>query len=338
MVFPVSSQEQIDVIVHSDFDRTDEFKWSANSTQFTFYNYDLGSTEAPLRVITDSPGWQTIDLSTRSLTTGSNIWPLQPNLMDTQQNVFMPYGFVYTSPNTNLLIFGQEPSDDLARRDLVIANRNTLQVVSLGKRAISDTFRPNSFNVQWSDDGHAAVVAFADLSDALQIIHVDIPDFDNLQNVVVREFEPDISGIPYDITAASEDDFLDLSGDGQAVLVIARDSTSNEVTTFYDHPPALVIWRPYTNDATIVGGDILIEENFSAAFAPDSTSTIFVANSQGLFFHNSGANVTRQLLTSERVANWFKSFSPDGRWLAIVKYETIEIVSLQTLMGQPRET
>jgi len=331
---PVSGQSPNNLLFNGEFGRTDEYKWSSDSNLLTFYNYDLGSTSTPLTVITEASGWQTIDMSTNSLLSGTNVWPLQPVFTEEQISLFMPHEFIYTSPDSNLVIFGQEPADNLILRKLVIANRTTLQVVSLGIRVASDTFRPNSFNVQWSEDNHAATVGFFDLSDSQQIIHIDIPNFDDLREVIVRKFSVEINGKPYTTTPAYDDKLLDLSTDGQAVLIIARDSTVTELTTFYDNPPQLVIWHPYSNDAEIVGADILIDGDTSGSFAQNSSSILFFTTSQGLLVHDSTTDTTRQLLGSERVINSYEYFSPDGQWLAIAKFDSFEILSLHDLMIQ----
>lgn len=327
----ISGQGSSDLIIRGDFDRTEGFSWSSDSTRLTFYNYDLGSTRTPLTVNTDSAGWQTIDISTGSISAGTDVWSLQPTLTEEEISLFMPREFVYPSPDTNLLIFGREPADNLGLRELAIANRTTLQVISLGLLVFSDTFSPDTFDVQWSADSHAAIVAFYDSSGAQQVIHITIPNFDNLENHHVHEFNVQIDGKPYITTPAREDRLLDLSADGQAVLLIARDSTANEFTTFYDHPPKLIIWRPYIDAAEIVGTDVVIQGEFNGSFAPNSSSTFLIATPQGLFMHHS---VTRQLLESEHVNNSYEYFSPDGEWLAIVGSETIEILSTQNLMNQ----
>ena len=329
--YALSQQDSVGFILLGDFDRTEGFSWSSDSSRLTFYNYELGSTETPLTVNTDSAGWQTINIATHSISSGDDVWSLQPTLTEEQINLFLPREFVYTSPDTNLLIFGREPADNLGLRELVIANLTTLQVVSLGITAFSDTFSPDTFDVQWSADSHAAIVAFYDFSGAQRVFHIDISNFDNLENHLVNEFNVQIDGNPYTTTPTLEDKLLDLSVDGQAVLLIARDSTVDEFTTFYDHQPELIIWRPYTGEAEIIETDIVIQGDFNGSFAPNSSNTILIASPQGLFIHQS---VTSQLLESEHINNAYEYFSPDGEWLAIIESGAIEILSIQNLLNQ----
>ena len=76
---PVFSQETSDIVIGGAFGRTAEHQWSSDNSQFTFYNYDLGTSGNPLRVTTESAGWQSIDVATGTLSEGMNTWALQPN-------------------------------------------------------------------------------------------------------------------------------------------------------------------------------------------------------------------------------------------------------------------
>ena len=88
----VSGQNQNNLLFNGKFDRTDGFKWSSDNNFLVFYNYDLGSTRTPLTVHTEASGWQTVDMSTSSLSSGTNVWPLQPALTEAQMSLFMQIG------------------------------------------------------------------------------------------------------------------------------------------------------------------------------------------------------------------------------------------------------
>ncbi|MCU0463675.1 MAG: hypothetical protein MUF38_03805 [Anaerolineae bacterium] len=333
----ISAQTQNDLLFPSEFDRTEGFKWSSDSMFLAFYNYDLGSTSAPLTVNTEAEGWQMVDISTGLLSSGTNLWPFQPILTPDEISLFMPHEFVYTSSDANLLIFGQEPADDIGFRKIALANRDTLQVISLDIRSTANPFNPIDFNVQWGEDNRTATVAFNSFSGTQRIFHIGIPNVHNLQDAVIQEFGVEVNGNAYILAPTAEDKFLDLSTDGRAVLLVARDSTVNGLTTIYDNPAQLLIWRPYTNDVEIVNSDIFIDSAINGSFAPNSSDILFFTTSQGLLVHNIATGTTRYLLDVERINNSNNIFSPDGKWLAIAKANSLEILSLHHLMTEITE-
>lgn len=327
----VSGQSLSDWVFHGDFDRTTEYVWSSDSTRLTFFNFELSLDEDP-NVVIEAPGWQVIDVPTASISPGTNVWPLQTNLTQEELDVFMPYGFIYSSPDANLLIFAQEPDNELGDRDLVLANRSTRQFVSLGVRVGSDLI-PSSATVQWASDSHAVIIGFYDWSGAQEVIHIDIPNFNDLEDGFARKFNATIDGKPYIMAPTSEDLLLDLSTDGQAVLLIARDSTRTETTSFYDNSPQLVVWRPYTGEAAVVGSDIPLQGITTGSFAPNNSNRIVVATLGGLFAHDIGIKTTIQLFT-EYVDNGLEYFSPDGQWMALSRYDFVAVLSVQDLLMQ----
>jgi hypothetical protein len=331
----VLSQVESDLVVTGTFFRTDDFKWSSDSTQLTFYNFELGTRDHLQWVDTDSVGWQTIDAKTGILSTGVNGWSLQPTLSVSDQNVMMPVQYVYQSPDNNLLIFAQEPPDNIGRYSLVIANRNTGQIVALNLESSVYPFNPNFFDVQWSADNHAAIIAYGSMSGKLQVFHLDVPDFGDLQDTRVQEFETVIHGLPYSTTAAIEDDILDISTDGQFVLLIARDTTAHtSLSSFYDNPPELVIWNPYTDYADIVTTNITMEQFLKGSFAPSDNTKLLLANSQGLFVYDLVSNETQLLRNDFDTSNTRYYFSPDGKWLAVVGDNAIRLISIEVILSE----
>ncbi len=323
---PVLSQTSSDVVVSGNFARTTEYSWSSDSSQLTFYNYDLGTSRAPLRVNTDSPGWQSIDVATGNLAAGTSIWPLQPALSAAEQNTMMPSQFVYQSPDGNLFAFAQFPPD-MGFYTLAVANRNTAQVVTLDI-ATSYPSQPGDLTVQWSADSHAVLIAHSRFAGGLRVFHVDMPDFNDLANHTIHEFDTMIDSVSYTTTPAFEDDVLDMSSDGQFVLLIARDSSSGETTTFYDNPPQLVIWNPYTGYADVVESTIVVEQFLKGSFAPGDDGKLLLTNSQGVFMHNLVTGQTALIRNDFDAFNARYHFSPNGEWLAVVTGEEIRFLSI----------
>jgi hypothetical protein len=328
---PVMSQSSSDILVSGSFFRTNTFQWSSDSSKLVFYNYELGSSKEPLTVVAGSAGWQSIDVPTGNQSSGTNIWPLQPMLSTDEQNNMMSLEFVQQSPDGNLLLFAQAPGD-MGFFPLAIANRSTGQVASLNLETTVYPFNPSLFEVQWSADSHAAIVAYGLGSGELRVLHVTIPDFTDLQNTTIREFDTVIDGLPYSTTPEIEDDILDISLDGQFVLLIARDTTVYETSPTFYNPPELVIWNPYTNHADIVTTNIMIEQFLKGSFAPSDDTRLLLANSQGLFVHDLGANRTQLLRNDFDTVNARYYFSPDANWLAVVEDELIRFISIGSLL------
>ena len=137
-----------------------------------------------------------------------------------------------------------------------------------------------------------SVIAYRSGFGAWRVFHIDIPDFNDLLNSTIREFVTLVDGVPYTTTPAIEDGLLDLSTDGQHVLLIARDSTLNETTSFYLKSPKLVIWNPYTDFVSISSPNFTIQQFLRGSFAPDFDGRLILANQHGLFIHNHITNQT----------------------------------------------
>lgn len=330
---PVTAQESSDIVVRDRFGTTAEHQWSSDNGQFTYYNSELGTSTRPLSVNADSAGWRSIEVATGSLSEGMYTWPLQPILTQAEQSALNPASYIHQSPDGNILFFPQADVIEGPIYDiypLAIANRNTGQVVIFSLGVDGVPFSPNYFKVTWSDNSHALAFKYLNFSGLVLIWHLAIPDFNDLENHTLQRFDTIIiNDLPYSTTAfnavAIEDDLLDISADGQQVLLIGRDITN------YDNPAELIIWNPYTGNAEVVASDF----NFTAegfvrgSFAPDGSERFLLANSRGLFLYDLSTNQTSLIRNDEDILNANYFFSPDGTWLAVMHSGDIRFVSIR---------
>jgi hypothetical protein len=321
----VSGQEQSDIVVIDSFLRSVAFQWSSDNSRLAYYNFDLGEPSDSIDALSDNPAWQTIDVPSGLVSTGSNLWSLQPELSPTEASIFLTDSFVFVSPNNNLFVYLQAPSE-AGFSKIVIANRNTSEIFWTGLETATP-IDPRNFQVLWSNHSHSVVIASTWFTGGQRVSHIDIPDFNNLAAGTVHEFNVIINDRPYTTTVALEDKVLDISADGHYVLLIARDTTTTETTTFFDNPPELVIWNPYTAYADIVVSNVVIDDFLKGSFSPNDDKQLLFVNIHGLFVHNLMTNET-DLIRADFGTNDAQQyyFSPNGQWLAVIKRDEVRIL------------
>lgn len=334
----VAQDEALDII--TDIPSTDValFEWSPDSTLFTFINTTIPN-EHFIPILTH-PAWQAFDINTQTLQSPSVIWTLQPDLGLEDFTGALPDQFIYASQDSTLFLYHQAgdylnlPTVQNAA-NIAIANALTGESLSLDIPSRIPFSPQSDADVYWAETNQAIAFsttsAGADVVSALEIYHVTISSVAPL-NAVVHALNAQVEGVSY-TTRNNADRLLDISPDGEQVLVIATPESS------VAQPSQLLIWRPHAPQSSTAITVFDAEAICQATFTPDSLDRIIVTLSNGRMAAYHTATESVQYLAERNSNGCFQDlFSPDGRWLATTRNPTIEFQNIAQRLAQAPDT
>ncbi len=308
-------------------------EWGGSSTGFAFQNPDVGPDK-----------WFSIDITSHELREGTT-YPLSPTLSDAELQIFQTTDVIRASPDGQLLLYAIETatSEDGSFDSFhyVLANRNTQQTVTTSVPAANEVNVGNSVNVIWSNNSSGVSISTPTWDGTNLIYFIAIPDPQDLQTIVVSQFEAVIDGHQYYTGDPFINRLFDMSLSGQVLLSVQQDYPN---LNMYYEPTFFVLWNPHDSSVSQI---IRIPEIDAAmatvAFSPFSENQVLIWQPDG-FGTTGGTLYTYDLITHEhrRLQQidpaYEPLFSPDGEWLSYSNDHELVFLRLEELgPGMPVE-
>jgi hypothetical protein len=270
---------------------------------------------------TDTGSWMRVDINAHEVSE-SPTYPLQPQLSDTEREVFRTEGVIRTSPDGVLLLYvvREVSADGFPRFNYLLANRRTREIVNTSVPGSEANVGP-FLDVMWSADGSAVAIGTLSLSGLQKTYHITIPDRDDLSTIIVQEFDIELNGQRLYTFDPYMNHLLDISDAGDNVLLTAQVDMPD--IDPYGEATVLVWWTPAMPEVSrVLYIEHLDARWIRAAFAPGSSDEILIfsrpiqATPTGrLYLYNLIQNDLRSVTLPAEMTFMQVMFSPNGEWI-----------------------
>ena len=315
---PCPTQDNPPLLIYSNY--TQNISWSSGSRYLAFQDFNY-----PQKVILSEPGWSKYDVTQNALTQ-ENIWPLLPYLTPEENILFKSltdseYDWKFISPNEQYVVYQQLSGNHIF---ITLADRKSRQSIVTTARALNTVSGTDNFNVMWSADSQAFVVATTayEMSEPDFFTHIS-----NYSNDLSGLKTQELGFLPMNNEEFGTRDIYDLSDDGRVVLVKGYNALNGETR--------LILWDAL--DPTLPTSiDIFTETNvIGAAFKSGNENKILVVNQDGLVEYdrqNGSTTVLRTDIGSKFAAK--ARFSPNAEWLSLKTERELYVVDLRPTLAQ----
>lgn len=306
--------------------------WSENSDTFAFQNPNESSN-----------AWFQVTMNMRSLQK-TNAFPLGEPLSDFERLLFQAEDIVSVSPNTDLIIFTLQVSQDSSVTEgyttiyeYVLANRTTHETWNTSVQTTSAMPRGELLLIAWDNSGNHVAISDISQGGTRKISFIHIPDIKNLAGSIAYEFdEVIIDGGSFYTFDPIINRLHDVSHLGDFVLLTAQQSDP-EISA-YDEATQFVLWSPSNLALTQLIELPGIEPAASAtAFSPRAIEEILVwsyydLTKARLYLFNYMTNKLTFLKQFDEV--YAPMFSPDGRWLSYSNANQLIFLNMEALLAE----